>query len=91
MIRRLRATSGVSRLHAHLLRHTFAVDFLINGGDIMDLRDILGHTSLEVTQMYRHLTRYQVAQRYQEHSPMDRMEIDGMRRFGNKRRKEQGS
>jgi site-specific recombinase XerD len=87
MIRRLRITSGVKRLHAHLLRHTFVHDFLMAGGDIMDLMDILGHTSLEVTRMYRHLTKQQVVQRYKAHSPMDKMDISGWRRFGNKRRK----
>jgi integrase/recombinase XerC/integrase/recombinase XerD len=49
VIRRLAATAEIPRLHLHLFRHTFAVRYLMNGGDIMTLRLILGHTTLEVT------------------------------------------
>src|SRR5574341_85368 len=38
VIRRLRETSRVSKLHAHLIRHTFAVNFLAAGGDLETLR-----------------------------------------------------
>jgi site-specific recombinase XerD len=38
MIRRLAKSSGVERLHAHLLRHTFAVNYLMNGGDVFTLQ-----------------------------------------------------
>ena len=34
MFTRLAKRSGITRLHAHLCRHTFATRFLINGGDI---------------------------------------------------------
>ena len=37
--------SGVERLHAHLRRHTFAINYLLAGGDIFSLREILGHTT----------------------------------------------
>ncbi|MFC1983008.1 tyrosine-type recombinase/integrase [Chloroflexota bacterium] len=48
---RLAKRSGVIRLHAHLCRHTFATRFLINGGDVFTLQQILGHSTLE---MVRH-------------------------------------
>jgi integrase/recombinase XerC/integrase/recombinase XerD len=35
---RMARRSGVIRLHAHLCRHTFATRFLINGGDVFDVR-----------------------------------------------------
>jgi len=41
----------------HVLRHTFATHFLINGGDIRELRDILGHTCIKTTERYLHLIR----------------------------------
>jgi site-specific recombinase XerD len=44
---RLTRSSGVKRLHAHLCRHTFAINYLLNGGDIFSLREILGHTTWE--------------------------------------------
>lgn len=39
----------------HALRHTFASHFLINGGDILALQRILGHSDLKVTMRYAHL------------------------------------
>jgi len=45
---RLSAKSGVNKLHAHLCRHTFAINYLLNGGDIFSLKEILGHTTLEI-------------------------------------------
>ena len=41
MMTRLSVRSGVDRLHAHLLRHTFAVNYLVNGGDLFTLQQIL--------------------------------------------------
>lgn len=39
----------------HRMRHTFATDFINNGGEAMKLRDILGHEELKTTQIYVHL------------------------------------
>ena len=38
----------------HVLRHTFASHFMMNGGNIITLRDILGHAKIEQTMMYSH-------------------------------------
>lgn len=40
------------RVSAHTFRHTFAVNFLKQGGNIKQLQLLLGHTSLAVTQRY---------------------------------------
>lgn len=40
----------------HDLRHTFASQFMMKGGNIYDLQKILGHYSLEMTQRYAHLS-----------------------------------
>jgi len=39
----------------HILRHTFASHFMINGGNILVLKEALGHSSLEMTMRYSHL------------------------------------
>jgi len=39
----------------HTLRHTFASWFLMSGGSIYELSKILGHASVETTQIYGHL------------------------------------
>ncbi|WP_250655034.1 tyrosine-type recombinase/integrase [Alkalimarinus coralli] len=40
---------------AHVLRHTFASYFMINGGNILTLQRILGHSSITMTMRYAHL------------------------------------
>lgn len=40
---------------AHILRHTFASHFIMNGGNIRTLQTILGHSSLQMTMRYTHL------------------------------------
>lgn len=80
-IKRLGKRAGIPRLHAHLFRHTFAVRYLMNGGDVMTLRLILGHATLDVTQMYMHLAESHVKIQHHRFSPADRLGI-GQRRRG---------
>jgi len=59
MIKRLKNQTGIRRLHAHLLRHTFATNFLIYGlGDVYELSRILGHADIRITEGYVQLASY---------------------------------
>ncbi|RKD35305.1 tyrosine-type recombinase/integrase [Lacrimispora algidixylanolytica] len=49
---RIRKWTGVERLHPHLLRHTFAVSYLVGGGNLEFLRDMLGHSDYTTTRDY---------------------------------------
>lgn len=40
----------------HVLRHTFASHFMINGGNILVLQRILGHTDIKMTMRYSHFS-----------------------------------
>ncbi len=40
---------------AHVLRHSFASHFVMNGGNILVLQKVLGHSSLTMTMRYSHL------------------------------------
>jgi integrase len=40
----------------HVLRHTFASWFMMNGGNIIALQQILGHASIQQTMVYAHLS-----------------------------------
>lgn len=55
LFQRLKVQTGIKRLKAHLLRHTFATNYLYNGGNLEMLRLILGHTDISTTQIYLHL------------------------------------
>jgi len=72
---RLAKSASVTRLHAHLCRHTFAINYLLNGGDIFSLREILGHTTLEMVNHYLHFTSSQISDQHRKYSPMDRLEL----------------
>ena len=58
MIRSLGEIAGVGkRVYPHLLRHSFATEYLRRGGNPILLQQILGHSSLAmITQTYQHLT-----------------------------------
>lgn len=49
---KLKKESGIKRLHAHLLRHTFATSYLIGGGNLEFLRVFMGHSDYNVTRIY---------------------------------------
>jgi integrase len=40
----------------HVLRHTFASHFMMNGGNILVLQKILGHTDIKMTMRYSHFS-----------------------------------
>ncbi len=39
----------------HTLRHSYATEFIKNGGDIWELKNILGHSSINTTSIYLHM------------------------------------
>lgn len=75
IFQRIAQKSGGKRLHPHLCRHTFATNYLINGGDVFSLQQILGHTTLEMVRRYVTLASTQVAVQHRKCSPMDRLNL----------------
>lgn len=55
MFSRLKKKSGIERLYPHLLRHTFATNYILNGGNLEVLRVLMGHSTIQITQVYVHL------------------------------------
>ena len=59
------------RLGPHTCRHTFARNFLLNGGDLLTLQRILGHSSLEVVKLYVNLDTKDLLAQQWKYSPVD--------------------
>ena len=76
---RLAGKSKVSRLHIHLLRHTFATRYLMNGGDVFSLQRILGHTTLEMTRRYVDMVAVETEIKKRKPSAMDRFLVGTLR------------
>lgn len=62
LIRRIGESADVRGAHPHKFRHTFAVMFLRNGGNVYALQKILEHTTLEMVKEYLALAQADVDQ-----------------------------
>jgi integrase len=54
--RRARKLAGFDDLHFHDLRHTFCSNLMLAGANIKDVKDMIGHSEIKMTDRYTHLT-----------------------------------
>lgn len=67
IIRRARSQAGISRhITPHSFRHGFATDMLENGAAIQDVSEMLGHSSVQTTMTYRHVSNQGLWQKYKK-------------------------
>jgi site-specific recombinase XerD len=67
--------AGVDNVHPHRFRHTCATEFLRNGGNVFELKRILGHEKLATVEIYLELATVDIQRAQQEHSPADKWRL----------------
>lgn len=63
---------GVTKTSIHLFRHTFAKNWILNGGDIFRLQKILGHSTLDMVKNYVSIYGGDLKRDYDKFSLLDR-------------------
>lgn len=71
-LRRIARRAGLTghKLGWHTFRHTFATEFLRAGGTVWELQARLGHSSIETTMIYVHMTPRDIGAHHEELTPL---------------------
>lgn len=63
--------SWSTRLSSHTWRHTFAKYFLLNGGDLFSLKEILGHEDVSTTMIYLNMNIKELIMQNNKYNPLE--------------------
>lgn len=71
LIQRIGRRAKVSGANVHRFRHTFAISFLRNGGNVYALQELLGHTTLAMVRQYLKIVDQDLRAAVAKSSPAD--------------------
>ena len=73
VFRKLKAGTGIGgrRFSPHTFRHTFAKNFLLNGGNLFALQEILGHEDISTTRIYIEYSQQEMSEQMRNFSPLE--------------------
>lgn len=76
LFQRIKRNLGASgeRFSPHTWRHTFAKNYLLNGGDVFSLQKILGHSDIATTKKYIALNDKEIKIQHSKFNPLDNAE-----------------
>lgn len=83
-IREYNHKCGVQKTSIHLLRHTFAKDWIMSGGDIITLAQVLTHSELDMVKRYANLYNTDIKSAIMEHSSIAQMKTKSGKTIKNK-------
>ena len=75
LVKRLGESVNVPDVFPHKFRHTFAIEFLRNGGNVFELQQLLGHSDLEMSKRYAQIAQVDLERSAKNASPADRWRI----------------
>lgn len=67
--------AAVTRVTVHRFRHTFAVNFLRNGGNVLELQEMLGHENMDTVRIYARLAEVDLAAAQRRSSVADKWRL----------------
>ncbi len=75
LFKRIRERAGITykRISPHILRHTFAIRYLVLGNDPFSLQELLGHEDMATVRLYMHMNDTTIQEQKRKYSPGDHL------------------